>query len=383
MCLRELRAQQAQGDMEHDLRKEVDPQARRAIRARAHRRIAAHAPRQYWERTARRLLTLPVRRRSWRTIGARSSPHLSARTAALSNDCFPMFAPLTLQSSSRRFPSTTSWRWLGAHVTRHLAPTECTTMHGCRAGRVGGLLILYKAYLAVLAGDSVPGWINASLVVFIPKSAPGSSGMPHAATPVNFRPISLSNTSQKLIAKALNMTLEVISQDVAHPAQRGFIRGRQMGDNILLTLASMEKALILGAHSFGTRLFDISAAFPSVAWERIWALLEAVSLPIWVVRVWGLMEGSEAQVYLNGRFCDGASFAVRRGIRQGCLTSGSLWALFFDPVVRCLTAALPSPHDSLTCFADDWVSASALLCPFSSRSPWRQDYCSTSRSAPW
>lgn len=47
----------------------------------------------------------------------------------------------------------------------------------------------------------------------------------------------------------------------------------------MLTLAPMEMALILGAHSFGATLINASAAVPSVAWEWMWALLEALRLP--------------------------------------------------------------------------------------------------------
>lgn len=64
----------------------------------------------------------------------------------------------------------------------------------------GGLLVLYQAYLAILAGVEALGCFNATLLVFIPKSSPGTPGMPHAAAPGNFRPIALSNTGQKLIA---------------------------------------------------------------------------------------------------------------------------------------------------------------------------------------
>lgn len=124
----------------------------------------------------------------------------------------------------------------------------------------------------------------------------------------------------------------------------------------------MEKALLLGSRFFGTCLFDISAAFLSVGWHWICSLLDELRLPPWVVRaVRGLMEGSVARGFLNGRVCEGASFPIRRGIRHGCPTSGSVWALLFDPVVRCLSMALPSPHDSLTCFADDLAAALVQL----------------------
>lgn len=130
-----------------------------------------------------------------------------------------------------------------------------------------GLLALYRAYLAVLTGAEMPHWLNSSLLAFIPKTSPGATGQPHEATPSNFRPMSLSSTCQKLITKAVNATLETIAQQVVRPSQHGFVHGRRMGHNILLSLSAMEKALILGQNSFGTAPFDISAAFPSVSSE--------------------------------------------------------------------------------------------------------------------
>lgn len=69
----------------------------------------------------------------------------------------------------------------------------------------------------------------------------------------------------------------------------------------------------------------------------------------------GILARSKAEVNINGRVYFEASLRVEGGIRQGCPTSGSIWAFLFDLVVRCLGGTLPSPDDSLTCFADDIV----------------------------
>lgn len=88
--------------------------------------------------------------------------------------------------------------------------------------------------------------------------------------------------------------------------------------------------------------------------------MEALGLPNWVqCAMRGFLADSGAAVYLNGTVFSGASLRAQRGIRQACPTSGPIWALLFDPVVRRLVAALPSPHDSRTCFVDD-RSASLL-----------------------
>lgn len=146
----------------------------------------------------------------------------------------------------------------------------------------GGIVLMFRAYLALLNGEKAPGWFNSSPLVFIPKASPGVAGHPHAALPHQVRPISLSNIVQKVIAKAINRSLEMVAQATVHSSQRGLVSGRRMPDKLLLAQASVEKAVILGERIQGIALFDIPAALPSAGWLGIWAVLEAMMLPHWL-----------------------------------------------------------------------------------------------------
>ena len=65
----------------------------------------------------------------------------------------------------------------------------------------------------------------------------------------NYRPLQMLNTDYKTVAKALANRLQRVIQNVVHPDQTGFIKGRNIKDNImetyLATVASKEGALIL------------------------------------------------------------------------------------------------------------------------------------------
>lgn len=74
----------------------------------------------------------------------------------------------------------------------------------------------------------------------------------------------------------------------------------------------------------------------------------------------GLLARFTATVVINGTAHASASFPTLCRSRQGCPTSGSLWAVLFDPIVRQLTAACPSAHDSLTSFADELAAPSFI-----------------------
>eukprot|EP00959_Pyramimonas_sp_CCMP1952_P468268 9492951-Pyramimonas_sp.AAC.1 len=58
-----------------------------------------------------------------------------------------------------------------------------------------------------------------------------------------------------------------------HQCQRGFVRGRQLLDNVF----QLDDA--------GAAFLDVKAAFPSISHERVFAVLEAAQFPSWYVHV--------------------------------------------------------------------------------------------------
>lgn len=212
----------------------------------------------------------------------------------------------------------------------------------------------------MIQGGTLPQDFNESLLVFIPKSVPTRRpGEPEGITePGSFRPISLINTIHKLVSK-VNITLEKVASRLVHTSQRGFIAGRSMNENVLLSLAPLHRALHFPVACPAIVLFDIKAAFPSVGWEWIWATMRAMCIPEWVATALrSLYAGSAARIMYSGMVTE-AVFPIARGIKQGCPSSGSVWAIAFDPAVRRLRAAMPGPRDSLTVFADD-IAATML-----------------------
>lgn len=94
-------------------------------------------------------------------------------------------------------------------------------------------MILYRAYLAVLEGREVPAGFNDGLVVFIPKSPVHPWDASHLALLSQLRPLTFSNTYHKANMECINSMLEPMAQRVVRWSQRGFVRGRQMGANVV------------------------------------------------------------------------------------------------------------------------------------------------------
>ena len=83
----------------------------------------------------------------------------------------------------------------------------------------------YNLYHAFYSGDICLQSINGSLISLIPKC----EGPVRAA---DFRPISLLNTSMKIITKLLANRLQAVIQGLIHKNQYGFIQSRTIQDCI-------------------------------------------------------------------------------------------------------------------------------------------------------
>lgn len=196
--------------------------------------------------------------------------------------------------------------------------------------------LLYNVCLDILGGRCPPPKFNASLMVFIPKGS--GTDAQHEARAQDFRPIALSNTAHKIVDRALNCTRERTAQVAVHPQQRGFVSGRQMLQNVFEVTSAMHRSCFFPAPLSGITLLDIKAAFPSALWSWIWRVLKRMGAPCWVTTaLQALYLNSSATVVFNG-IVSTAHFHIGRGIKQGCPSSGSVWAILFDPIVRRLVA---------------------------------------------
>lgn len=224
------------------------------------------------------------------------------------------------------------------------------------ASETAGARTLYRVYLALLDGVAPPESFNKSLAVYIPQeldeTVPVSSLRQGTAAHHAFQ-----HCAQVARADA-ESTLDRVAELRVHPAQRGFMPGRGMLENVFEGLAPMHVVPCTVGSLPAVVLFDIKAAFPSVSWQWIWRVLRAISAPPrLIVAVRLIYEGSYSEIVFGRELTD-YGFPVRRGSLQGCPVSGSLLAILFDPVVRALAAAHPEPMGSLTAFVDDLAATS-------------------------
>lgn len=116
-----------------------------------------------------------------------------------------------------------------------------------------------------------------------------------------------------------------------------------MNENIVRILAPVHRSLRYPQSDVAVVLFDVKAALHCLGWGWVWgAVMAEVRIPAWLISsLRALYEGSTAQIVFGGVLAD-AVFDIARGIKQGCPSSGSVWAFVVDPIVRLLRATSSS-----------------------------------------
>ena len=130
-------------------------------------------------------------------------------------------------------------------------------------------------------GRPLPSGFNDSLLVFIPKGEDTLNDIngTTARTPANTRPISLSNTDNKVFSGAINHVLAAATSAVIGQYQQGFIRGRSIVHQVVALDGYASLWARLYHKDLAVILFDIVAAFPSLNHNFIFRTLQHRGLP--------------------------------------------------------------------------------------------------------
>jgi hypothetical protein len=212
------------------------------------------------------------------------------------------------------------------------------------------LIMAIIVYL-MCASAEVPPWFNLAFMNFIPKDPSGHTayGVPYYS-PDCTRPLSLADTINKLIANTVRIALERFASSRISPFQRGFLRGRQILDNVV-ELDYFAHLFSITSKRAATILFDFRAAFPSVNHRFMWRVLESSGLPPAIIRlIRCFYRGCAHLIRVDGRQYPGPH--LLSGVRQGCPLSGLLFAIIMEPILRTVCRSL-GPYGHLRAYADD------------------------------
>ena len=232
---------------------------------------------------------------------------------------------------------------------RRLGPLAIDILHeaALELASASGSASLLSAF--PLDGDGNTDF-NLATMVFIPKKVDRVINGTSCCEPGDVRPLSIVNTDNRLMANAVRLRVEPILEKVISSAQRGFLPGRSMLQNVVEVDCEM-RAASLQSDRAAAVFFDFAAAFPSLAHDYMLDVLRLLGLPLsFVYFVENLYRGNGCKISVAGELH--AGFGIRAGIRQGCPLSPLLFALCGDVLLRRLLHELP-PNDVTRAYADD------------------------------
>lgn len=209
-----------------------------------------------------------------------------------------------------------------------------------------------------VSGRMLKKW-NETSIVLIPKvKSPESLS--------NYRPISLTNFSYKIISKIMVNRLKPIINNIISPAQSAFVSGRLIQDNLIVAheIFSYLKRKRGGKWFGGALKLDMNKAYGRVDWAFLKAVLFKFGFNAhWCNLIYKCVSSCSMSVLVNGNQLP--PFNPGKGLRQGDPLSPYLFIVVSDCLSILIDKAisdgsftgikLPNngPHVSHSLFADD------------------------------
>lgn len=192
---------------------------------------------------------------------------------------------------------------------------------GKSPGPDGVVVEFYKHFWGLIGNDftqmvataitnqKLPSDVNSGLIVLLPKDS-------DLEMLKNWQPITLLNTAYKVIAKALQSRLQKFLIEVIHDSQSAFLPQRYILDSVMVMHEMVDWAKA-SEQPLAILKLDFTKPYDSVNWEFLFQVMSRMGLPVgFTCMVKMLLEDAKAAVSINGA-CSG-SFAICRGVRQGC-----------------------------------------------------------------
>ncbi|PNX84361.1 ribonuclease H [Trifolium pratense] len=175
--------------------------------------------------------------------------------------------------------------------------------------------------------------VNQTDICLIPK-------IPHPEHVKQFRPISLCNTSYKIVTKVIVERLKDCISKLISPFQTGFVPGRNIDENIIVAkeiVHTMNR--MKGKKGAFAIKVDLAKAYDKLSWEFIWRVLMEIKFPEALINV---IMHAVTIVMTNVKWNGAKStyFKPQRGIRQGDPISPYLFVLCMDKLSHLILHAV-------------------------------------------
>lgn len=179
--------------------------------------------------------------------------------------------------------------------------------------------ILYESYLYSFENKRLSQSQRIGIINLIPKKDKDIRFLK------NWRPVSLLNTDYKILTKALAIRLQKVISNLVHTDQVGYIKGRNIGENIR-TIADIIECTRLSNIPGMIALIDFEKAFDSIEWDFLFDTLKLFNFGEDFIR-WIKILYTDITACTTNNGYNSKFFVLSRSIRQGCPISALLFIL--------------------------------------------------------
>jgi len=189
---------------------------------------------------------------------------------------------------------------------------------------------------------------------------------------MELRHLALNNTDTKHVCRLVAVGMSPVLQKHIHGSKRGFVRGRNMLQNVLdfhtesrinafrcsRFRGNAPFSLFVPAEHVGklavATLFDYVAAFPRVLQHWLFACLKCIGFPAGGLMAIIRNRYRKCSAFLLRDGCESWLFEVHSGVLQGCPRNAVLFLVAIDPLLwLSSTTVVKKQLCTVTACADD------------------------------